>query len=121
MPLLIALLACAEPPPASWTDCAARSGTARDDCHTQTLPRAFCEDPEAAARLVESEVSDPVVRDFIYLEVTNKVAPQSPVWCERIGDAALKERCLTVVRRPHLHRELAGQICPNAARTPPPR
>jgi hypothetical protein len=118
MGLLLLALACSTPPATSWTDCAPRSGSARDDCYTQTLPREFCTDAQGAARLVEEHVSDPVVRDFIYLEVTNKVAPQTPMWCERIQDAALKERCMTVVRRPHLHRDMTGLICPRTAGPP---
>jgi hypothetical protein len=110
--LLLLLLACPASTPTSWEDCAARSGSSRDDCYTETLPKVFCDDPERGLKLVEEHVTDVTVRDFIWLQVTSKVAPESPRWCEKIVDTALAERCQTMVKRPHLHRDLAGQICP---------
>jgi hypothetical protein len=108
---LLVLLACPSAEPTSHEACASLSGAARDDCYTRTLPVVFCTDVDAGVKLVEDQVADPVVRDFIWLEVTTKVAPQTPRWCERIADSALKERCITVVRRPHLHRDVASSLC----------
>ncbi len=95
--------------PAGADACRAMAaGPARDECWGQHAPELFRADPQAAAALVESEVADPQIRDFIYLTVTRDVDPSSYTWCDRIQEPALKARCRVLVSRPHLHRELIG-------------
>lgn len=119
--MLLLLIACASEP-RSWQDCDALSGVARDDCQGRLFPKAFCDDPEAAAALVETHVSEPAVRDLIWHQVTLEVDPHTARWCTRIQDAAVRSRCESIVKRPHLQRGVAP-LCggaPSAPGGPPP-
>jgi hypothetical protein len=57
-----------------------------------------------------------VSRDFVWLQVTNKVSPESPRYCARISDPNFKAECMQTTQRPHLHDHLAGDFCPNSTR-----
>lgn len=108
--LLLLLLGCGPSRYTSADQCAdLSSGARQDDCWSQTLPALFGTDRARAERLTRESVSDPRVRDYIYLTVTRDVDPGSMKYCELIQEAALKERCRVLVSRPHLHRELSGQ------------
>lgn len=104
------LLACSGGTPTTPEDCAGIGDLARrDDCYARVAPEVFRADPPAGVTLVEERVSDPTVRDFIWLEVTRDVDPNTDQYCRRIVDAALKERCMVLVSRPHLHRGLVEE------------
>ncbi len=114
-PLVLAaalLTACSGPDPADWSapeDCRALADAAwRDECFSRIAPAVFRADPAAGEAMV-AEVSDPLVRDYIYLAVTREVDPGSPKYCRQIQQKELKGRCEMIVRRPHLHRELVGE------------
>ena len=94
----------------SWDgpeDCAALSkGANADECWAQHAPALFKTDPARGVAVVESDVSDQRIRDFIWLTVTREVDPSSYKYCDKIQEAALQDRCRVLVSRPHLHREL---------------
>lgn len=108
--LLLLLVACGQSQFTSVDQCSdLAAGARQDDCWSQTLPALYGTDRDRAERLTRESVSDPRVRDYIYLTVTRDVDPGSMKYCELIEEAALKERCKVLVSRPHLHRELTGQ------------
>ncbi len=91
----------------SAADCEALSaGEDRDNCWTTYAPDVFRQDRSRGEKIVEEQISSPLTQDFIWLTVTREVYPGSNQYCERIQESALKERCSTLVSRPHLHREL---------------
>ena len=96
-------------------------GVERDNCYTQTLPKLFCTDEAAGVKLVEEGVGDQVSRDFVWLQVTSKVDPYTSRWCDRIVDETLKKRCLAHRERPHLHKDVTENFCPNRPRPVPPQ
>ena len=60
----------------SWTtinDCTSlQKGQIRDDCYGQFLIKLFKEDANRGLQIIQQEISEPNVRDFLYLEVTRK-------------------------------------------------
>jgi len=116
--MLLLLIACAVEPQ-TWKDCDSLSGVARDDCQGRMFPKAFCDDAEGAARLVDEHVKDAAVRDLIWHQVTLEVDPRTARWCARIEDSAVRGRCESIVKRPHLQRGVTplcgGTSAPGAA------
>ena len=107
MVLLSFLLACNTGSWDSPEDCEALSaGEQRDNCWSVHAVDIFRTDPDRGTQVVEEQVSDQQIRDFIWLQVTREVDPGSYRYCERIQESVLQERCKTLVSRPHLHREL---------------
>ncbi len=94
----------------------------RDECYAGLLPALFAVDPDRAATLTEERVVDPLVRDFVYLEVAREIDPGGGRWCERIQAQAVADRCRVLARRPHLQRELLGDRLPTGTPggSPPP-
>ena len=119
-----------------WTgpdDCKALSaGADRDECWVAHAPALFKQDAAAGTRLVDEQVQDQTVKDFIWLTITREVDPTSYKYCDRIQETAMAERCRVLVSRPHLHRELLrdrdatgaagaqGGPPPGAGAAPPP-
>ncbi|MCB9781057.1 MAG: hypothetical protein H6742_20980 [Alphaproteobacteria bacterium] len=96
------------------------AGAARDECWATVAPQLFADDPARGEQLVEAQVQDQKVKDFIWLTVTREVDPGSGQYCQKIVEPALKRRCMTLVSRPHLHRALqegggAGESSPPGA------
>ena len=117
---VIFVAACGSPKWEHLEDCdTVRGSSQRDECFAQMLPELFRTDAERASALVESEVQDQRIRDFIYLAVTRRVDPSTYQWCDKIEEPALKDRCRVLVSRPHLHRELVGPL-PDGQAHPPP-
>ena len=132
--LAAALLACSTTQ--NWSgpsDCRALSaGAERDECWAQHAAELFRTNRNEGVRVVQEDVSDQTVRDFIWLTVTREVDPSSYQYCDRIKEPALAERCKVLVSRPHLHRELLrdreatgpvgaqGGPPPGAGAPPPP-
>ncbi|MFT5685060.1 MAG: hypothetical protein ACI8RZ_006006, partial [Myxococcota bacterium] len=107
MVLLSFLLACNTSSWDSPEDCEALSaGEKRDDCWSVHAVELFKTDPDRGVSVVEEQVSEQQIRDFIWLQVTREVDPGSYRYCERIEESVLQARCKTLVSRPHLHREL---------------
>ena len=99
----------------------------RTSCMEVTIVDAFRADPVRGEQVIEEEVGDQRLRDFMWYIVTKEVNPGSPQYCEKIETAQLAERCRAIVQRPHLHRELlddgdgaAGGGPPAGGGAPPP-
>lgn len=80
-------------------------GDIKDDCWSNFIVDVFKEDREKGQQIMTEQISNSKVRDFLWLEITRKVDPTSMVYCKKIEDKTLLERCRTLVSRPHLHRE----------------
>ncbi len=104
---MLALWACTQEEPQRFEDCRSLSaGTERDTCFVTHAVELFKRDKDLGTSTVVHEVSDPKVRDFIWLMVTRDVDPRSDQWCKRIQSEAIAARCRVLVRRPHLHRAI---------------
>ena len=79
--------------------------TKRDDCFSQHAVEWFQNDATTAETEIASMVQDPLILDYIWLKVTREYNPSTQHYCFKIKDSILKERCTTLVRRPHLYRE----------------
>ncbi len=107
---LFLALGCSEERFSSVDQCEGITTSGRQDtCWAETLPELYRTERDRAEKLTRENVSDPRVRDYIYLTVTRDVDPGSMRYCEMIEETALKERCRVLVSRPHLHRELSGK------------
>ena len=104
--LFLPFLACTQ---TTWTtveDCYALSkGEARDDCFSHHVITMFKDNPQKTEQDVAALIHDPLVRDYIWLKVTREYNPASQRYCQKIQNKTLKERCITIVRRPHLYKE----------------
>ena len=93
--------------PASPDDCEAMSqGELRDDCWSLHAVSLFKDDEAKGISMVETQISDQKIADYIWLTVTREHNPSTRKFCERIKSSALKERCMVLVSRPHLHRDI---------------
>ena len=81
-------------------------GDSRDDCWAEFIVSVFKENEKKGIAIVEKEISDPKIADYIWLKVTREYNPSTRKFCEKIRMSLAKERCLTLVSRPHLHREV---------------
>jgi len=107
---MLALWGCTQKAPERFEDCRSMSaGTARDTCFVTHAVELFHRDKDLGTSTVVHEVSDPAVRDFIWLSVTRDVDPTTDQWCRRIESEAIAERCRVLVRRPHLHRAIEAE------------
>ena len=66
----------------------------------------FNKDPSKGVKVVQEQISDQQIRDFIWLKVTREYNPATREYCDLIQDKTLKERCHTLSSRPHLHRDV---------------
>lgn len=103
------LTACQSSSGKGWTtqeDCAAlTSGDSKDDCYGHFIVDIFKEDSQRGMKIMNEEISNESVRDYLWLEITRKVDPTTTKFCQLIKTETLKKRCQTLVSRPHLHRE----------------
>jgi len=118
------LAACTGSMPTTEDGCSALSAaTERDECLAAIAPTVFAEDPQKGEQLI-LKIEDPNIRDFVYLTITRTLDPGNPTWCQRIQEPALKQRCMVLVSRPHLHRELlkesGRELHPPPPNGPPP-
>lgn len=115
--LFVLFFACAPEHPTDPAECDGIFvlGKARDDCRIEVAITAFEKDPTAAEAWVQQEITDPLQRDFVHLQVTMRVDP-SGRYCSLIQDEVLKARCDERAHRPHLNRALP----PGPAGGPPP-
>ena len=106
---LVLSMACNDAPhkPNSPDDCQdLNKGELRDDCWSEHAVTVFKDDEARGISIVETQISDPRIADYIWLTVTREHNPSTRTFCDRIKDRALKERCLVLVSRPHLHRDV---------------
>ena len=80
-------------------------GEKKDDCFSIHGVALFERDSKTAKKTIQEEISDPLIRDFIWLKVTREYNPATQEYCKEMTTKPLKDRCVTLVRRPHLHRE----------------
>lgn len=98
-------LACASNSWKSASDCAKLSaGAERDNCWAAHIVEVFSDDVKKGEGIVETEIEDETVRDFIWLMITREYDPSTNKYCKKIQEAVLADRCHTLVVRPHLHR-----------------
>jgi hypothetical protein len=120
--LVALLVACTGGQPTTMDGCAAVAETAaRDECYAAIAADVFRHDIREGEKLADA-ITDPIIRDFVYLTVTREVDPGSPRWCNKMQEQALASRCRVIVSRPHLHRELlrASGNDPGGPGGPPP-
>ena len=92
---------------ASADDCSVlQKGKDKDNCFSIYIVEVFREDPSQGIKVVQEEISEQQIRDFIWLKVTREYNPATREYCDRIQDKTLKERCHTLSSRPHLHRDI---------------
>ncbi len=104
--LFLPFLACTQTTWSTAEDCYALSkGEARDDCFSHHVITLLQNNAQKTEQDVATLIHDPLVRDYIWLKVTREYNPVSQKYCQKIQDKTLKERCVTLVRRPHLYKE----------------
>jgi len=105
IPLLF-LLSCQK---ASWSsvqDCKTlKMGTDKDNCWSIHLLEVFSKNPQEGMTILQQEISNQRIKDFLLLEITREIDPTSLQFCQQIKDKALGDRCRLLVSRPHLHRD----------------
>ena len=107
--------------PKTPEDCAGlATSKARDECYLVVIEDVFKKDADAGVKLVETQMTDQTNKDFAWYTVTRNVDPNSPKYCERIKDRTLADRCLKVVARPHLNRDLKNRDGLPQGNLPPP-
>ncbi len=96
--------ACSRGEPREWerTECETLSLPQRDECLAAVLPALFAESRDQGEAWLE-KVTDTQVRDYVLLEITRSVDATTRRYCNRISAEDLREGCLKLVQRPHLH------------------
>ena len=106
IPFLV-LLACQQQ--SSWSsaeDCQKlERGVEKDNCWSVHLVDVFSANPQQGTTIIQQQISEPKVQDFLWLEMTREVDPTTMTYCKQIKDKSLLERCRLLVSRPHLHRD----------------
>ena len=93
--------------PRSSEDCMGMNkGELRDDCWSNHILSVFEENEKRGTDILNDHISDPQVADYLWLMVTRDYNPSTRKYCDRIMNSALKERCMVLVSRPHLHRDI---------------
>ena len=107
--VMTSILACQSTPEVSWStqeDCATLpSGNVKDDCFGHFIVDIFKSDSKRGMEIMQQEISNDGVRDYLWLEITRKVDPTTTKFCQLIQSQTLMKRCQTLVSRPHLHRD----------------
>ena len=100
------LFACRQTSWSSASDChGLEKGLDKDNCWSVHLVDVFKQDPTKGSQIIEQDISDQKVQDFLWLEMTREVDPTTMTYCKKITDKGLLERCRLLVSRPHLHRD----------------
>ncbi len=84
--------------------CALRFGADRDQCYVEQILELYAQDPQQSEELLK-KIETPLTRDFVYLELGRRHHAKDQGFCNNIIDQSLIDRCLTMVRRPHLKRK----------------
>ena len=123
--VMTSILACQSTPKASWStqeDCAALpAGDVKDDCFGHFIVDIFKSDPKRGMQIMQQEISNDRVRDYLWLEITRKVDPTTTKFCQLIQSQTLMKRCQTLVSRPHLHRDTLRENKADESRKPAPQ
>ena len=114
------LLACQQHP--SWSNSAdcqqLDKGIQKDNCWSVHLLEVFSNNPQEGMQIIQNDVSEQKVKDFLWLEMTREVDPTTMTYCKQIQDKSLLDRCRVLVSRPHLHRDTLRKK-ENAGGVPP--
>ena len=109
----ILLMSCNSAPDKGWStqkDCSSLpTGNVKDDCFGHFIVEIFKSDAKRGMEIMQQEISNDNVRDYLWLELTRKVDPTTTKFCQLIKSPTLLKRCQTLVSRPHLHRETLRQ------------
>jgi hypothetical protein len=93
----------------SWSnadDCMGlEMGVEKDNCWSVYIFQVFESDPQKGIEIVQKEISEEKVKDFLWLEITREVDPTTMTYCKQIKNKSIFERCKLLVSRPHLHRD----------------
>ena len=118
-------VSCHSTPDQAWNtqeDCAnLATGDVKDDCYGHFIVDIFKSDAKRGMEIMQQEISNDNVRDYLWLEVTRKVDPTTTKFCQLIQSQTLMKRCQTLVSRPHLHRETLRQNEKAQQKTPVPQ
>ena len=121
----ILFMGCQSTPDKGWStqeDCASLpAGNVKDDCYGHFIVDIFKSDAKRGMEIMQQEISNDNVRDYLWLEVTRKVDPTTTKFCQMIQSQTLLKRCQTLVSRPHLHRETLRQNEKKQQSTPAPQ
>ena len=126
-PIMMSLLfmACQSTTKKEWStqeDCATLpAGDIKDDCYGHFIVDIFKSDSKRGMVIMQQEISNDSVRDYLWLEITRKVDPTTTKFCQLIQSQTLLKRCQTLVSRPHLHRETLRQNESQKNKTVPQR
>lgn len=111
--LMFSMFGCQSSSDKGWStaeDCATlESGDVKDDCWGHFIVDIYKADPKRGMDIMQQEISNSDVRDYLWLEITRKVDPTTTKFCQQIVSKTLAKRCQTLVSRPHLHRETLRQ------------
>tara|TARA_B110000305_G_C18918441_1_gene393950 strand:- start:102 stop:506 length:405 start_codon:yes stop_codon:yes gene_type:complete len=106
---MVALSGCTGSSAKAWTtveDCSVLElGDVKDDCWGHFIVEVYKKDAKRGMEIMQQEISNDSVRDYLWLEITRKVDPTTTKFCQMIQSKTLLKRCQTLVSRPHLHRE----------------
>ena len=91
------------------SDCESLHGENRDQCLATEILTHYKTDPRKYDQQLNT-IQNHSVRDYVLLELTRSINPHSRERCDLIKSKTLRKRCLTLVARPHLHRESAENV-----------
>ena len=80
-------------------------GQERDNCWSVHIFQVMESNPQEGIDIIQKEISDEKVKDFLWLETTREVDPTTMKYCKLISNKSIFERCKLLVSRPHLHRD----------------
>ena len=79
-------------------------GSEKNDCWSKQIMEVFSQDSEKALQIIQEEISDQQVKDFLLLEITKNADAPLIEYCQQIQGKALQDRCRILISRPHLKR-----------------
>jgi len=83
--------------------CSFRYGSQKDKCYAELAVQLYPLDSQAALQAL-SQIQDELTSDFVQLELSRRFHPKDSRMCQKIKNSDIRERCATLVRRPHLQR-----------------
>jgi hypothetical protein len=84
--------------------CELRFSAEHDQCYVEKILEGYAQEPQASEKLIK-KLESPLTRDFVYLELGRRYHFRDQQFCRNIIDQSLNDRCLMMVKRPHLQRK----------------
>lgn len=99
-------LACVPAAPASADDCDVLFATAnqKQACLAEAAVPIFRADHAAGETFIAERITDPLQRDYAWLQVT-KLVTGTDAYCGRIQNAEMARQCRERAQRPHLNKD----------------